>query len=243
MALCDEADDDGCGVFIGQGRLGRKIGATERTARTHLTRLRELGYIARLEDRHPKYGTDQYEISVAQLPPPESVAGRATEDISGSPPEDVSGPEGVRTPDRKIRVVSTGKGFPPTREITREPTREIRASITVDFDRFWTAYPRKVGKRAARAAFERALRRAPAEEIVAGAERYGDDPNREQEFTAHPTTWLNRDSWDDEPLPARRAAEDQGLRILQHAERLREVEHGPERGAGAGGQAGLGLPG
>lgn len=71
------------------------------------------------------------------------------------------------------------------------------------FEEFWATYPRKVGKPKARLAFGAALRRASAEEIIAGAERYRDDPNRADEFTAHPTTWLNRDGWTDDPLPAR----------------------------------------
>lgn len=71
------------------------------------------------------------------------------------------------------------------------------------FDVFWSAYPRKVGKPKAEKAFRSALRRAPVTAIIAGAERYRDDPNRSDEFTAHPTTWLNRDGWDDPPLPQR----------------------------------------
>lgn len=71
------------------------------------------------------------------------------------------------------------------------------------FDAFWTAYPRKVGKPNARRAFDSAMARAPAETITAGAERYRDDPNRDRAYTAHPTTWLNRDGWDDEALPDR----------------------------------------
>ncbi len=39
--------------------------------------------------------------------------------------------------------------------------------------------------------------------IIAGAKRYRDDPNREDEFTKHPSTWLNGACWDDDPLPAR----------------------------------------
>jgi hypothetical protein len=39
--------------------------------------------------------------------------------------------------------------------------------------------------------------------ILGGAVRLRDDPNREQQFTPHPTTWLNRDGWEDEPLPPR----------------------------------------
>ena len=78
-----------------------------------------------------------------------------------------------------------------------------------DFAAFWAAYPRKVGKPKARTAFASALNRAPGETVVAGARRYRDDPNRADEFTAHPTTWLNRDGWDDDPLPPR--SEKRGL--------------------------------
>lgn len=71
------------------------------------------------------------------------------------------------------------------------------------FDEFWDAYPRKVGKPKAREAFLRALRRSAFDAIFSGAERLRDDPNRTDEFTPHPTTWLNRDGWNDDPLPAR----------------------------------------
>ena len=71
------------------------------------------------------------------------------------------------------------------------------------FDPWWSAYPRKVGKTAAHKAYLRSLRSVSALVLLEAAERYRDDPNRDPEFTAHPATWLNRGSWDDEPLPAR----------------------------------------
>jgi hypothetical protein len=72
------------------------------------------------------------------------------------------------------------------------------------FGQFWAAYPRKVAKRAARAAWDRAVRRAAPEVITAGAEAYRDDLHRKSrppEYTAHPATWLNGDRWADEPTP------------------------------------------
>ncbi len=72
-----------------------------------------------------------------------------------------------------------------------------------DFDTFWSAYPRKEAKKAAADAFKAALKRASAEQIIAGAERYRDDPNRDPAYTKHATTWLRADCWDDAPLPAR----------------------------------------
>jgi hypothetical protein len=71
------------------------------------------------------------------------------------------------------------------------------------FDRFWAIYPRRVSKRDARKAFDQALPRASPAAILAGAERYRDDPNRVLRFTKYPATWLNRDCWEDDPEPDR----------------------------------------
>lgn len=74
---------------------------------------------------------------------------------------------------------------------------------TTAFECFWNIYPRKVGKDAARKAFRKAATGTDWKIIIDGARRYAADPNREAEFTAHPTTWINAGRWSDEPLPAR----------------------------------------
>ena len=71
------------------------------------------------------------------------------------------------------------------------------------FDEFWSVYPRKVGKQDAQRAYTRALKIATSEEILEGASRYSSDPNRVDQYTAHPATWLNRGSWADQALPPR----------------------------------------
>ena len=71
------------------------------------------------------------------------------------------------------------------------------------FDEFWSIYPLRVGKDAARRAWAKAIRRATADDITAGARRYRDDPNRDEGYTKHPATWLNAGCWDDDPLPAK----------------------------------------
>ena len=40
-------------------------------------------------------------------------------------------------------------------------------------------------------------------QILAGAIRYRDDPNRVDQFTKYAEGWLNADGWEDEPLPPR----------------------------------------
>jgi hypothetical protein len=90
------------------------------------------------------------------------------------------------------------------------------------FVRFWSAFPRKVGKRTAALAFRRAEGRASAEVIIAAAQRLAEDPNLpEERFVPHPTTWLNRDGWEDEPLPTQ-GGTSKSAKLLALADRLEE---------------------
>lgn len=100
----------------------------------------------------------------------------------------------------------------PLEEPSEEPSELLTLkSSPAGFDYFWTVYPRRVGRLKAEAAFAAALKRGvDPSHIVAGASRYAVDPNRVDEFTAHPTTWLNRGGWEDDPLPARGGRDRQG---------------------------------
>ncbi|GJD64420.1 hypothetical protein MPEAHAMD_4602 [Methylobacterium frigidaeris] len=90
----------------------------------------------------------------------------------------------------------------------REHVKGTRESLSSNsaFDRWWSTYPRREGKIAARKAYDRIVGKgtATADELQAGAERYaeargGQDP----QFTKMPTTWLNGGCWADEPAPVR----------------------------------------
>jgi hypothetical protein len=87
------------------------------------------------------------------------------------------------------------------------PARRARPSPPVDenFEIFWKIYPRRTAKDAALKAWRKAVSRADAETIIEGARRYAADPNREAQFTAHPSSWLNGGRWSDDPLPDRTA--------------------------------------
>lgn len=75
--------------------------------------------------------------------------------------------------------------------------------LAVGFDAFWEVYPRKVGKPAAAKSFRRALGNGAKDyEITAGAARWAEfwkADGTDTTFIPHPTTWLNRNGWDDEP--------------------------------------------
>lgn len=110
--------------------------------------------------------------------------------------------------------------------IVRKPT-----SVDDDpgFQAFWLAFPRKEGKGHAKRAWIRALRKADAQQIVSGAEKYRDDPNRDKQYTRLPATWLNGECWDDDPLPKRDGQVSTGP-VTVMDQYTEPCEHGDPRG-------------
>lgn len=80
-----------------------------------------------------------------------------------------------------------------------------RVTDDVEFGRFWAVYPRKVGKGEARKVWAKLRKNGvDLEEVIAGAERYRNDPLRQRrdiEFTKHPGPWLNAERWTDQSEP------------------------------------------
>lgn len=69
------------------------------------------------------------------------------------------------------------------------------------FDRFWSIYPKKVGKIAAKKAFERAIRKTTLESLLTAIERQkcGSQWSRDNgRYIPNPATWLNQGRWEDE---------------------------------------------
>ena len=75
-----------------------------------------------------------------------------------------------------------------------------------EFERFWTLYPKKVGKKLARKAFRNAQDRPRIDDLLAAVERAKRSPQWAKEngqFIPHPATWLNRGQWADVPVEAK----------------------------------------
>lgn len=79
-----------------------------------------------------------------------------------------------------------------------------RPATDESFAAFWDAYPLKAGKGAAQKAWRKAIKAALPADIIAGAERYRDDPIRKPDFTKHPDRWLEDQRWLDEAPQYRR---------------------------------------
>jgi hypothetical protein len=69
------------------------------------------------------------------------------------------------------------------------------------FEAWWAAYPRKVGKGAARPKFKAAMRKVEYEVLMAATERFAAIMSgRERQWIPHPATFLYGERWLDEDL-------------------------------------------
>lgn len=175
-----ETFQDGEGIRwwpVSLGDIADEIGISAKQAQRAVGKLREAGHL----DIRKLGGTDRRNFySVPSMRPD----GLMEEPGRGSSKD----PERALVPSYERR------------EREEEDLRRPSPPIAL-FDEFWEIYPRREAKAAARKAWEKAVRRANPEEILSGARRYRDDPNREPRFTAHPASWLNADRWLDDPLP------------------------------------------
>lgn len=109
-----------------------------------------------------------------------------------------------RTEQHSERVpnsVQNGRHTTPLHSIPR--TEKESPSDSPSFAVFWEAYPRKVGKDAARKAFAKRKPDADLLDVMLSAlsaqsrsEQWRKDGGR---FIPHPSTWLNEGRWQDEP--------------------------------------------
>ena len=104
-------------------------------------------------------------------------------------------PEGKALPDNKL----------PDNKLNNPPksphggTDGVTDTGETDFDRFWKAYPRKVGKQTALKAFRKV--NTPLETLLNAIEvqkRSKQWQKDNGQFIPHPTTWLNQWRWEDE---------------------------------------------
>src|SRR5712664_3954210 len=74
---------------------------------------------------------------------------------------------------------------------------------TDDFEEFWQAYPRKVGKGQARKAYKLAHAKVGKTALLAGVKTFRQLAlAKDKEFIPHPATWLAGERWTDEGLTA-----------------------------------------
>jgi len=85
------------------------------------------------------------------------------------------------------------------RENEKENEKENESKKAANFDRFWEAYPRKVGKVKAQTAFQKVT--VPVEILLSAIAEQKKSPQWQKDggqFIPHPATWLNGKRWEDQ---------------------------------------------
>lgn len=143
------------------------------------------------------------------------------EPSKGGDLQPLSGRKGSANGGKGSEIIDKGVGNRPPTQLNTQPkiqpkeidslavSKDIVPVAPDPFPRFWHAYPRSIGRVAAKRAFERAIANGTdPNDIIAGAEAFAayreqiePDPVKRERFTPHPATWLNAGRWADD-LPA-----------------------------------------
>lgn len=89
-----------------------------------------------------------------------------------------------------------------THTLYTDKETETETDTCTEFDTFWTSYPKKVGKGAARKAWQKIKPNAELRDKMLAAletQKKSEQWTKENgQFVPHASTWLNQERWDDE---------------------------------------------
>lgn len=134
------------------------------------------------------------------------------------------------------RLLSADTGRYPTPNYNLQPQPQTTTSTNntieadkppsvadADFEKFWSAYPKKVGKQAAKKAFNRV--KVPVETLLTAIERQKCSAQWSKDggqYIPNPVTWLNQGRWDDELEQPQETPSDnsvvEGMRLVTTSE-------------------------
>ena len=187
LALGDLANDvHHHRLWMSAKTLAWKTRTTRQTATTLLSKMVDDGFLERLSEPEVRNGRPvEYrflmpEVAIQFAPMLEGGVSRADTGVSAE--------------------LTTGVG----RADTEPKKNQTTPTDTSQFEEFFTIFPtaRKGSRREVRKAWDKAIKRADPAEILAGAVRYRDDPNRVDAWTKGGARWLNADGWEEGPIPA-----------------------------------------
>lgn len=205
IGLWVEADAEGRGIAhpsILRGRIWPlDADITDATVVAHLHELARTGHITVYEsdgdafyavNSWRKHQSAAYRTGESKLPAPETSEVLDPMAFDALSPGEMQ--EIVQNARPVVQLAST--------VVHKEKRREGKGMVTHvtdpdPFDVFWSEYPRKVSKEAARRAFAKAINLTPLDEMLsalrAQAKNWTDPA-----YTPHAATWLNGRRWEDE---------------------------------------------
>lgn len=192
---------DGGSCWPSTATVGREAGLSEPSARKHLARLVELGWLSR-RDRPGRTSTFQ-----ASYPSHETPTVSQNPYCETPPPKQ----ESYEVAPLQVDDATPTTSQNPTPTTSQNPRTSTNSSIEgvtktppFEFEPFWLAYPRKVGKPLALKAWAKAICQTTPGVLLAGCESWAAhwlEAGTEPQFIPHPSTWLNRHQFNDEPPP------------------------------------------
>lgn len=190
--------------------VGEKAGLTPRTVRRHIASLETKGWLRRVNRTRDSGVQDSnaYQLFAQRggtdtgdrLPGQESPPTRS----EMSPPPGQKCPGDPDTDVRQTRAIereplNESSPSPPQAAVIDITTREERPPVPT-FEDFWAIWPRKVGKKDARKAWDRALKGGTDPNIIIDGARHLAANPPEKQFIKHPSGWINGERWEDEDL-------------------------------------------
>lgn len=194
--ICWRAERSGGSWYATRRTLALETGLTDGTLRGAVQALRDRDWIT----------TERAAEDDATLVWTPVLAGHADIANPAGGGANLAGPPLQNPPSPPIRQV---KDTPPSPsggglfDVPEPPPAAAKgpseADLDAEFDRFWSLYPRRTGKKAARAAYGRARRTTDVRDIATGLRRQLPALQAtEARFVPHPSTWLNQGRWEDE---------------------------------------------
>lgn len=199
MYMADRASDGGIGIWVSKPNIAAHLEMGISTVKKQVNILCDKGILIEAGKRKCRHGfTINYSISLEALRELPDV--KATPDTV-SPRHDVT-PYPVTTepptPSRRDPKPSLEPSIEPSLP-PKVPQGDFYSKIEKAeyFEMFWLDYPNKVGKAAAKNAFEKALDRIDFVALMNGLQRYIN--KTDDRPWCNPSTWLNQDRWEDQP--------------------------------------------
>ena len=197
-------------AWPGVRRLGDMAGIGRNAVMRAVAKLEESGLLA--VERRGNGQANHYRIIHESVPETGTVldekasleGGRS--DMQKRPHND-TGPKTGPVPKRDSTVPKTGTEAAPFRDPNQTDLRtrpNIPSADDAQFDAFWKAYPNKVGKKAARKAWDKAKDRPPVEDVILAVKAQAQTKKWTKDngqYIPNPATWLNQGRWDDELPP------------------------------------------
>jgi hypothetical protein len=229
LAIADHCADDGRGAYPSVARLAAKTRLSERSVQRAVSRLQTRGVLS-VNVSAGRGATNVYTINLGRQT---DAPDRATRVPSRHLPDD------GRPPDpRQNDTVGSDKESPdPSIERSSNQLRnrhrqglgveDARLVDGVDdpFERFWTTYPKKVAKEAARKAWTKLkLSGAEVTRIMSALETHKLTLQWHRnggQFIPHAASWLNGRRWEDEGLELGRDQTDAAWEQLLSRRRVR----------------------